>query len=113
SAADRDALAEQTHRRGRAERDDHAWLQQLELGEEPGLADLHLAAIGALMESLLADLLELEVLDRVGQPDVLAREPDRRERAVEHATGGTDERMTGEVFAIAGLLADEHDARVV
>ena len=33
------------------------------------------------------------------------------QRAVEHLPGGTDERLAGEVFLVARLLADQHDPR--
>ena len=60
------------------------------------------------MNAPLAARLPLEVLDDVG--DVDARSVDARvgERAIEEFAGRSDERMTCEIFVVAGLLADEH-----
>ena len=56
--------------------------------------------------------LPLEVLDRVGDVDLVAVDAGGGERLVEQAPRGADERMALFVLLVAGLLADEHDARV-
>src|SRR5690606_47525 len=58
----------------------------------------------------LAAALELEVLDRVGHVQPLAVDAELRERAVEQAARGADERAPGEVLGVARLLADHEDA---
>ena len=63
------------------------------------------------MQPALAARLEFEMLDRVGDKNGRAFEPRFHNRAVEHATGRSDERPAGKVFVIAGLLADKHDFR--
>src|SRR5262249_19762188 len=60
----------------------------------------------------LATQHELEVLDRVRDVERVAVETGLPERAVEHLAGRADERSVAEIFLVAGLLADEHDARV-
>jgi hypothetical protein len=65
------------------------------------------------VDAPLAALLELEVLDGVGDVDLAAIDADRRERLVEFAPGGTDERAPRAILAVAGRLADEHHARVL
>src|SRR5262249_51708792 len=65
-----------------------------------------------LVNAALAALLELEVLDRVGDVKLLARQTGLGERLVEDLARGPDERRTLKIFLVSRLLADEHDARV-
>ena len=53
----------------------------------------------------------LEVLHRVGDENLAARNSSIRQRAVEHPPGRADERLAREVFLIAWLLAHQHDVR--
>jgi hypothetical protein len=94
---------------GRAQAHDHARPNRVELREEPRAARLELGGVGLLVDPLLPARLELEVLDRVGQVDVLARQARLRQGLVEDAAGWADEGETLQVLAIAGLLADEKD----
>ena len=48
------------------------------------------------------------MLDHVGHVHVVAVDADFLQRLVQHATRGPDERLTGAVLLVAGLLADEH-----
>jgi hypothetical protein len=58
------------------------------------------------VDAALAALLELEMLDRVGDVDAGAVDPRVAQRAVERLAGGADERLAGEILLVAGLLAD-------
>jgi hypothetical protein len=54
----------------------------------------------------------LEVLDRVGQVDLLALDLGALERPREDAAGRPDEGLALDVLAVAGLLADQHQLRL-
>src|SRR5204862_593699 len=82
-----------------------------ELGSEPVVAGHHLGAVRSLVDATLAARLPLEVLHRIGQIDVLARDSRLCQRPVEFVTGGAHERLALPIFLVSGLLADEHDAR--
>ena len=49
------------------------------------------------------------MLDRVGHIGAAAVDAGLLDAAVEHLAGRADKRVAGEVFAVAWLLADEHD----
>src|SRR6185437_3410565 len=57
----------------------------------------------------LAAKLKLEMLDSVGNVHLLTRDIDLCERTGQKLSGGTDERMAGAIFLIAGLLANKDD----
>ena len=101
--------AEQGLRRRRAEEDQNARLDRLQLGLEPGPAGGHLGPVRFLMNPSFASRLPLEVLDgvrRVGQGTVDLGDC---ERLVEELPCGPHERPTGTVLLVSGLLPDEHD----
>ena len=50
---------------------------------------------------------------RVGDVDLLAVDAHFLQRAVEHLPCRSDERFAGEVFLVAGLLADQHQLGVL
>jgi hypothetical protein len=52
---------------------------------------------------------EFEMLDRIGDVDLLPVDAGLLERPVEHLARRADERLAGEIFLVAGLLADQHD----
>ena len=85
-----------------------------ELGLEPRATGGELARVRLCVQAALAARggLPLEVLDRVGEVDLVAVEAGGGERLVEQAARGADERVALFVLLVAGLLADEHDARV-
>lgn len=58
-------------------------------------------------------LLELEVLDRVGDLGLAARDADGLQRLVELAAGRADERVARAVLTVAGNLADEHEPGIL
>ena len=60
------------------------------------------------MDSALAAYDPLEVLDDIGQVDVLAVDSRVGEGPVEQLPGGADERTAEFVLLVSGLLADEH-----
>ena len=63
------------------------------------------------MDSALAALLELEVLDRVGDVELLALATRFGPRLVKHLAGRTDEWRALPIFLIPRLFSDEHDPR--
>ena len=109
-APDPDVRAEQRLRGGGAEADQRLRLDDLDLGLEPREAGRHLPAIGLLVDPALAPELVAEMLDRVRDVDVLAGDAGPLEALVEHFARGADERMSLDVLAVAGLLADQHQA---
>ena len=98
---------------GAAEGHDQGRPHQPDFLPQPWIAGPYLAGIGLLVEPSLDQLLphELEVLHHVGDVHVLAVEPDLDQRAIEHLARRPDERRALAIFLIAGLLADQHDAR--
>ena len=46
---------------------------------------------------------------RIGDVDFLAIDAGFFKRAIEYLAGGSDERFAGDIFFVAGLLADQHD----
>ena len=79
---------------------------------QPLVAGIDLALRRGLVQPPLAAQLPLEVLDRVGDVEVLAVDARRLERAVEEASGRPDEGQPLLVLLVARLLADQHHPRV-
>src|SRR5580704_6351297 len=111
-APDPDVRAEQGLGGGGAEANQRFRLDHLELGLEPRKAGVDLPAVGRLVDPSLTPELVAEMLDHVGDVDVVAGYPRSLESLVEDATRWPDERMAFDVLAVAGLLADQHQARV-
>ncbi len=63
------------------------------------------------MDSALAARLPLEMLHRIGEVNFFAIDPRFLQSAIHDFSGRSDERFSGHVFMIAGLLADQHDWR--
>src|SRR5262249_48718637 len=78
--------------RGGAEADDDPRLDDLAFRVEPGMAGARLTDGRLLVNAPLAALLELEVLDRVGDVDARAIDAGIRERAIEQLPSRADER---------------------
>jgi hypothetical protein len=93
---------------GRPKQDDRVRAHELELLAQPRLAGLDLETLRRLVDAPAAALLELEVLDHVGDVDLGAYDADRLERAVELATGRSHEGPALAVLLVTGLLADHH-----
>jgi hypothetical protein len=64
------------------------------------------------VDAALAPELVAEMLDRVGDVDVVARDPRSLESLVEDLSGRAHERVALDVLAVAGLLTDQHQVRV-
>src|SRR5262249_60054176 len=109
--ADGDRTPEQTARRRGAERHNSHRLHDRAFEIEPNLAALDFVGVGTLVQAALAAHVVLEMLYRMGDEDLRARNSRVRQRTVEDASGRADERLAAEVFLVAGLLADEHDVR--
>src|SRR5918995_3380391 len=107
-AADPERAAEEGLGGGRAEQNQDAGLDHLELGLEPGEAGVDLLGVGLLVDAHLAPALELEVLDHVGHVRQLAVDAGLGEGLVEDAPGRAHEGPAGPVLAVARLLADQH-----
>ena len=73
---------------------------------------VRLPTVGLLMDPPLPPELVAEMLDGVRDVDVLAGDPGALQPAIEHSTGGSDERVTLQVLAITRRLADEHQLGV-
>jgi hypothetical protein len=101
---------EQSLRGGCAEAHKRTWLDHLELGLEPRQASLDLPAVRLLVDSPLTSQLVPEVLDHIGDVDLLARKLGAFETPVEHAARWAYKRVTLPVLSISGLLPDEHYA---
>src|SRR5262245_59092433 len=110
-ARDGDDAPEQAARGGRAQRHDGGWLDDRALLDEPPLAAVDLVGVRTLVQTPLAAHLVLEVLDRVGHENVVARDAGLFQRLVQDAAGRSHERLAGEILLIAGLLADQHQVR--
>jgi hypothetical protein len=106
-----EAAPEERLSRRRAERNEHVRSDESQLGVEPRPARGELRRVGLVVDPALAARLPLEVLDRVRDVHLTAIDAGFLECFVEHAAGGPDERMTGDVFLVTGLLADEHYLR--
>src|SRR5271163_4560581 len=103
--------AHQRERGGRAESHHELGLQHVELEIEPPPTGLNLAAVRSLVKTSFAARLVLEVLDRVGEIDRSAVQPDFGQRAVEHLARGSDKWPAGDILLVAGLLAGHHHRR--
>ena len=102
-------FAEDGARAGRAERDDEVGFDRSQLSLEPLIAgrDFHLVRL--LVNAPLAARFELEMLHCIRDVSELTVDSGFLERAIEHTTRRSDERLAREVFLIARLFADEKD----
>src|SRR5262249_24004160 len=109
-ARDPELVAENHLRGGGTEADEHVRLDQRQLRFEPRAAGAEFRSPRRLVDAALAALLDLEVLDGVGDVELLARQTGFGERLLQHLTRRPDERRTLPVFVVSRLLADEDDA---
>jgi hypothetical protein len=63
------------------------------------------------MNTALAALLILEMLDRIGHVNRSTVQSDLIQSLIENQPGWSHERPTRAVFQIAGLFANQHDSR--
>src|SRR5690349_2465626 len=94
-----------------AERDDHLGFDQRELGLEPGTTSGNLSRIRFLVNAAFATRLPFEMFDDVGDVGLFAIDAGISERIVEKLAGRTNERFAGQIFFVAGLLADKQYVR--
>src|SRR5437764_1957972 len=104
--------SEQASRRRASERHNRLRLDDGALGIEPDFATLNLIVVWAFVQAALAAHLVLEVLYRIRLEHFVARNTRFRERLVEHAPRGSDERLADKIFLVAGLLANQHEMRM-
>ena len=104
-------LAEERLCRGRPETDEDLRPQNGELRIEPGTTGRDLGGVRLLVDALLSAGLPLEMLDGIGDVRDFPVDAGFLERLVEELSGGSDERASLQIFAVAGLLADEHEPR--
>src|SRR5205814_6421342 len=106
-----EARPEQRLPGGRAEQDEDLGVDDVELRAQPRQARPDLPPRGLLVDAPLAALLELEVLDDVGDVDVPAVDADNRQRLVELAPRRPDEYVAEPILTVAGHLAHHHHLR--
>jgi hypothetical protein len=107
---DRGNLAKHALRRGRAHRHHQFGVDRGQFALVPWPARHDLRRIRLLVQADFSARHKFEMLHRVGDVNLAAIDAGLLQRAVEHLPGGPDERFAGEVFLVAGLLADQHDA---
>src|SRR5690349_2093939 len=86
-------------------------MNDTQFGLQPRMASRDFAQAGLGVHSPLTAWRPLEVLYRVGDVDLLARNAHFPHHAVEQLAGGANEWAAADVFRIAWLLADEHGRR--
>ena len=107
----RAARAEQSFHRGRAQRDQHFGLHDLDLLDEEGQAVLHFLR----SRWSVAGRARRHVGSRfqnVSDVNLFPREAHRLDNFREQLSGAADERLAPRVFVRARRFADEHDFRV-
>src|SRR5690348_8252165 len=109
---DLEAAAQERLRSRGPERHEHPGGHERELAVEPGAAGGDLGSVRLVVDAPLAARTPLEVLDGVRHIDVVACDAGGLERLVEHVARRTDERMTGDVFLVSRLFADQHHPRI-
>src|SRR6266542_4239548 len=103
--------AEQRLSCGGAEDYNYLWLNKRDLGFEPGTASRNFLSVRFFMDAAFAARLPLKMFDNISDVSLRAVDAGFFQGVIEQATGGTNEWMSGEIFFIAGLFADEHDYR--
>jgi hypothetical protein len=103
----------QNRLRSRGSQADHdSRLQDRDLGLKPGLACYHFPHGWLLVEAALAAPYPFEMLDRVGDVNLLAGDAGLRQSLVEHPSRRSDKGTSLAIFLIARLLANQHQIRV-
>src|ERR1700730_13240982 len=101
-------LAEKRLGGGGAEADNHFGMNSSDLGIKPRAARGDFGGIGFFVDAAFSPGLPFEMFHGIGDVNFFAVDSGFDERVVEKLAGGADERFAGQVFLIAGLLADEH-----
>jgi len=84
-------------------------VHEFQLLIQPPAVVLDLAWCRFLVDAALAALLELEVLDGIGDVDAVPIDAGLRHRPLQELAGRSHERPALPVLLVAGLLADEGD----
>jgi hypothetical protein len=95
-----------------AQGNDEIRLYQGALLIEPPTAPIDLVGVRTLVQAALASPLEFEMFDGIGDENLNPIKAGVSCRAVENAAGRPDEGATAQIFIIARLFPDEHDAGV-
>ena len=106
---DRKRLAGEGQDRRGAERDHELGVHELQLLFQPPAVVLDLACRRFLVDAALSALLELEVLDGIGDVNAVSVDAGLRHRPLQELAGRSHERPALPVLLVAGLLADEGD----
>src|SRR5437016_2966647 len=104
-------MAQQRACGGSAQGDHELGRNQAQLLVEPPVAGLDLARAWLDVQPPLATQLELEMLDGIADINGVAFDAGVQKSAFQYGSGGTDERMTLQIFRVPGGFADEHDRR--
>src|SRR4051812_24901856 len=99
---DRHRAPHQAARRGRAERHDQFRFYNRALLLGPPAATVDLVSVWLLVEAALAARLELEVLHRIGDEGLIARNAGVGERLIKHPARRPDEWLASEVLLVTG-----------
>ena len=108
-AADGKRFACERQNRCRAQCHHDFRVDELQLLIEPPPVVLHFTCCRPLMDSPLSALLELEVLDGIGDIDALAIKAGFCHCAIKKLTGRAYERPAVQIFLVAGLFANKGD----
>src|ERR1051325_9275612 len=95
-------------RGGAAKTDQNARLDERQFRLPPRSARSDLEAVRLLMKAAFAARLPLEVLHRVRHITLRTIHAGLRERAIEQAAGGTNERLAFAIFLVAWLFANQN-----
>src|SRR5579862_4272004 len=98
---------------GRTQADKNLRTHESELGVEPRAASLNFRVSRFLVNAALATLGErpFEMLYDIGDVNLVSVDARFMQSFVKNFPRWTDERMSGSVFLISGLLANEHNRR--
>ncbi len=92
-----------------AQRDDDIGFDEFEFAHQPSMARFHFGAVRRVVDATLPTRVPLEVLDRVGDVHIAARNAGLLEGIVEHSACRPDERRTFLVLLVAGLFTDQEE----
>ena len=108
-ARDGERFSGESQDRCRAERDHDPWMHESQLLLQPPSVVLDLACRRLLVDAALSALLELEVLDGIGDVDPMSIDPGIRHRPIEQLARRSHERPALPILLVTRLLADERD----
>lgn len=96
-------------RSGGPHRNDKCRLHKIEFAFQPLMARGDLGVTRLLVQPALAAQFPLEMLDGIGDIDLVALKTGIDQRTIEQLAGRADEGMTMPILLIAGLFADRHE----